>query len=115
LADLDLSNLLEMPAKLFKSISKFPSVRRDFAFVVPQALQASALLLEARDCFKTWLVDEVIFDVYSGDHIDKGKKSIAFGVVLQHPERTLNDNEVNELVDRLIESVKIKYDATLRE
>ena len=55
------------------------------------------------------------FDVYAGKGIEEGCKSLAMGLTLQHPSRTLKDDEVNELVDRVVKRLEQDFNASLRQ
>ena len=61
-----------------------------------------------------WLKDVFIFDVYQGKEIPSGFKSVALGLVLQHPTRTLVDEEVSELIERVVAALKGNLGAELR-
>ncbi len=94
--------------------SKFPPVVRDVAFLVDEALSARTLR-EAMVAEKLPIVQEVrVFDLYRGRNVPKGRKSIAFRVVMQHTERTLTDAEADAARDRLAEVLHTRYAATLR-
>jgi len=61
------------------------------------------------------LTDLALFDVYQGANLEAGKKSIAFGVTLQDPSRTLQDEDVNPVIDRIVASLRENFKVTLRE
>ncbi|BBI62220.1 hypothetical protein HSBAA_35260 [Vreelandella sulfidaeris] len=61
-----------------------------------------------------YLQDIKLFDVYAGKGVAEGHKSIALGLTWQHPSRTLNDEEINQLVDSIVTQVRVKLDAELR-
>jgi len=98
----------------FEDISKFPEIRRDMALLINEAIPAR----EIQDTIKTiagdWLKDVFIFDVYQGKGISPGLKSIAIGLVLQHPARTLVDDEVTALMEQVITALKGQLGAELR-
>jgi len=56
-----------------------------------------------------------IFDVFQGANLGLGRKSVAFGLILQHPSRTLKDEEVNTVVNQVVASLQHEFNATLRE
>ena len=98
----------------YKEISKFPMVRRDLALVVNEELQFSHLTAAVRESAGPLLKDVGIFDVYQGEGLEKGKKSIALGINLQDTSRTLNDAEVDTAMKRIVEHLAQRLDARLR-
>lgn len=115
LFELELEAILQQQLPQFTEISKFPAIRRDFAFIVTKEVMAEDLLSEARTIMHEWLSDCTLFDVFSGEGIETNKKSIALGLTLQHPSRTLKDDEVNSLTDQFVEKLKTQYGAILRQ
>lgn len=99
---------------LYHEISKFPSVRRDFAFVLDKAVPAQALVSELKAVGGALVTDVVIFDVFSNESLGD-KRSIALGVTLHNNDHTLEETEVEGVVNKMLESVKTKFGATLRE
>jgi len=99
----------------FKELSKYPEVRRDFAVIVDEKISAAAILKNVRESAGSLLTDLVLFDVYQGDNLEAGKKSIAFGITLQDSARTLQDEDVNPVVEKVVSSLKATFNVTLRE
>ena len=110
LADIQLRSLPQ-----FKELSKYPEVRRDFAVIVDDKISSQAILKNVRETVGSLLTDLVLFDVYQGDNLEAGKKSIAFGVTFQDANRTLQDEDINPLMDRLVSSLKETFNVILRE
>ncbi|QKI88816.1 phenylalanine--tRNA ligase subunit beta [Thiomicrorhabdus xiamenensis] len=102
---------MEIPAA--QAISKFPEVQRDLAFVVDQALPVQKLL-DAIDVESDILQSIEIFDIYRGQGIEPDQKSIALTLKIQHQARTLEDAEVDALVEQILESAKTAVNAVLR-
>ncbi|WP_207063775.1 phenylalanine--tRNA ligase subunit beta [Motiliproteus sp. SC1-56] len=98
----------------FEALSKFPETRRDLALLVDESVPVSALLESVRENAGAWLKDVTLFDVYQGEGIENGKKSLALGLTWQHPSRTLNDEEVNEVFEAIVAAAKQRFAATLR-
>jgi phenylalanyl-tRNA synthetase beta chain len=92
----------------------FQPVRRDFAFLVDEAVQAEALLRAARAADKALVADVVLFDRYAGDKLPEGKVSLAIQVTLQPRERTLTDAEIEAASQRIVAAVAKATGATLR-
>jgi phenylalanyl-tRNA synthetase beta chain len=117
LFDLDLDMIAELnpEPKSFRQLPKFPSVDRDIALVVPEAVAAGELL-SAIDNAREALVESVeIFDVYRGDSVGAGKKSIAITLTYRSVEQTLDDNTVNKVHQRLIQMLEKDFQGKLRE
>ena len=111
---LKLSSIINTLLPQYQQVSKFPSVRRDIAVVVDQAVQAHELAKVVTVAAGEWTEAVKIFDVYSGEGISAGQKSIALAVTLIHPERTLTDQEVNEVMERVVLQLKDQFNITLR-
>lgn len=112
--ELDLTHM-QQPHKLrVQEVSKFPEIRRDIAILVDEAIPAQQIQDTIKDVAGDWLKNVFIFDVYQGKGISVGLKSIALGLVIQHPTRTLVDDEVTELMDRIILALKGQLKAELR-
>lgn len=98
----------------FKSLSKFPSIRRDIAIVVDASVGFGAV----RDCVRgaadELLRDLVLFDVYVGPGIDSGRKSMALGLILQADSQTLTDEEVESVIARVLARLAADLNAALR-
>ena len=114
LFELDFEILGKKNLPSFKGLSRFPEVRRDIAVVVEEKISAAQLLDVARAAAGDWLTQLKLFDIYRGQGIDPDKKSVAIGVVLQHMERTLTDEEVNAVIDRMVAGLTRDCGAALR-
>ena len=95
-------------------LSRHPSVRRDLALVVDQDVAAARVEAVARRALGNLATDFSIFDVYLGEGVADGKKSVAIRLTLQHPTRTLNDAEVNRRVDAVVAELGAELGAHLR-
>lgn len=98
----------------FTPLSRFPEVRRDLAFLVDEHLPVQALLDTLRRQAGEWLTECRLFDVYQGKGVPAGYKSVALGLTWQHPSRTLNDEEINQLVDDIVTESRLHLGAELR-
>ncbi|MBZ2188099.1 phenylalanine--tRNA ligase subunit beta [Alcanivorax sp. JB21] len=99
----------------FSELSEYPSVRRDLALVVPEAVPAGALLESARKACDERLRDIQLFDVYQGDNIEKGHKSLALGLTFQDRSSTLGEADINLLLAGVLSQLKQEFNASLRE
>ncbi|SEK28086.1 phenylalanine--tRNA ligase subunit beta [Halomonas daqiaonensis] len=98
----------------FTPLSRHPEVRRDLAFLVDEELPVQSLLDTIRAQAGEWLVESHLFDVYQGRGVPEGFKSVALGLTWQHPSRTLNDEEINQLVDAIVTESRQHLGAELR-
>ncbi|MCW4153438.1 MULTISPECIES: phenylalanine--tRNA ligase subunit beta [Halomonadaceae] len=98
----------------FEPLSRFPEVRRDLAFTLPSERPVQTLLDCAQVKAGEYLKDITLFDVYAGKGVAEGYKSIALGLTWQHPSRTLNDEEINQLVESIVAQVQAELGAELR-
>jgi phenylalanyl-tRNA synthetase beta chain len=108
---------IQDPKKRKKSAPDLPSfqpVRRDFAFVVDTAVPAEAVLKAARGAERTLIAGVSLFDVYDGDKMEAGRKSLAIEVVFQPRERTLTDQEIEAAGQKVVVAVAKATGATLR-
>lgn len=95
--------------------SKFPSVRRDLAFFVDKNLAWQQVADVVRANAGKHLTQVTLFDVYEGDKLPEGKKSLAFTMTLQDDTRTLSDEEIKTLMDRVVTALGKAYQAQLRD
>jgi phenylalanyl-tRNA synthetase beta chain len=99
----------------FAEISKFPAIRRDLAVVVDEAVSADSVLECIRQAAPETLQNLKLFDLYAGEHIDSGRKSLALGLTLQAQSRTLTDEEVDAAIEQVVTTLGSELGATLRE
>jgi phenylalanyl-tRNA synthetase beta chain len=114
LYELSLEPVLNGYVPHFKAFSKFPEVRRDLAILIGEETGWAAVETVARRAAGDALTGLRIFDVYQGEHIEKGQKSIALSLFWQHPERTLGDEEVQGLLDTVTQALQNELGAQLR-
>ncbi len=95
------------------NVSKFPSIRRDLALVVPEAHSAQAVL-DVIAKVPGLLADAFVFDVYQGEHVPKNYKSLAVALILQHADHTLVDAEVEEYVQQVLQALQSQLSVVLR-
>ena len=86
----------------FAAISSFPPVRQDLAVVVPEDLPAASVLGAVREAGGKLLTGARIFDVYRGEQIGEGRTSLALALTFQAPDRTLTDDDVAPVRDRIV-------------
>lgn len=94
--------------------SPFQAVERDFAFVLPMDVPAEKLLAAVRQADKALITDVQVFDVYTGEKVGAGKKSLAVSVTLQPIERTLTDAEIEAIGKKVVQNVEKQTGGVLR-
>ncbi len=99
---------------VFRLLSRFPRVRRDIAVIVDDSVTAESVANCIRGAGTALLADLKVFDVYRGEGIDPGKKSLALGLIFQASSRTLSDEEVDALVAAAVDSLSSRFGAMLR-
>jgi len=114
LFEVRLDALSEGAIPAFEPLSRQPEVRRDLAFTVAEDVPVQAMLDMARAHAGEHLKQVRLFDVYAGKGVAEGHKSIALGLTWQHPSRTLNDDEINQLVDVIVMQAREQHSAELR-
>ncbi|WP_263080278.1 phenylalanine--tRNA ligase subunit beta [Endozoicomonas sp. Mp262] len=115
LVELCLNAVINGLVTCFEPLSKFPEVRRDLALTVADSVAADSLCQVIREVSAELLKDVRVFDVYAGKGIEEGYKSLALGLTLQHPSRTLKDEEVNQLIEGVVVRLEQDFNASLRK
>ncbi len=113
--DLDLSAICIENVVKCHEISKFPSVRRDISILVNEAISVAEICENIKKSASDLLTNLELFDLYQGEHIDIGKKSLTFGLTFQRSSSTLTDTEVESTVNGILGSLADQFGATLRE
>ena len=98
----------------FRSYSRFPSIRRDLAVVVDEAVSAEALRQAAARSAGALLQHVVVFDVYRGKGVDTRRKSVALGLILQDVSRTLTDEDADKTMRSVMLQLEREFGATIR-
>jgi phenylalanyl-tRNA synthetase beta chain len=98
----------------YSEISKFPAVRRDLALLIDKNIAFAEIEKIAYQTDKKLLKEVSLFDVYEGKNLPEGKKSYAVSFTLQDEEKTLNDKQIESLMQRIQKSLEDKLGATLR-
>jgi len=100
---------------VFAPISRYPAVRRDIAVIVPESVTAAALQACVIAAAASVLQEVRVFDIYRGPGIDSGRKSVALGLILQDSSRTLTDEAADTVMSKIIERLRLKLGATIRD
>ncbi len=112
--ELDVDLLSKREISYTKNISHFPSVRRDLALRVPELVTFAEVKRNVIDLSGDLLINLVLFDLYTGQNVEKGYKSLAIGLILQNVSCTLTDEVVDSLVQKVIQGLEERLDAQLR-
>jgi len=112
--ELDLAPLLARPLAKAGTLSKYPSVRRDLAFVVADSVSWAAVSASVRTAAGPFLRDLVLFDRYAGKGVETGCKSLAMGLILQDESRTLTDRDVETVVADVTAALQREHAAAIR-
>ena len=113
-AELDQSAVLQSYVSNFTELSRFPSVRRDIALLISDNINVNDIQQLIKQTGGDLLDSSWLFDVYTGQGVEQGKRSLAFALLWQHPSRTLEDAEIKSGMDQIIEVLENTYQATLR-
>ena len=99
----------------YKEISKFPGIKKDLAFVVDKKITAQEVMTAIKKAGGRLVTDIKVFDVYEGENVETGKKSIAFSLTFEDATKTLSDEEVMTVFNRIIEEVENKLKVRVRD
>lgn len=112
--EVDLEPLRRRALPRLQALGRFPSVRRDLAFVVPEAVTWAAIETSIHTVAGPLLVGLGLFDVYAGKGVESGFKSLAMGLILQEKSRTLTEQDVEEVVQRVTDALQHEHGARIR-
>jgi phenylalanyl-tRNA synthetase beta chain len=114
--ELDLAKLLEVAREevRYTDVVSFPPVHQDLAFAVPEEVSSAELVAAAREAAGEELRELRPFDVYRGEQVGDGRKSIAFAATFQSAERTLTDEDAARLRERIVAALRDRFGAELR-
>lgn len=112
--ELLLSEVLTRKIPVATDVSRFPANRRDIAVVVKEDVDANKVLQLIEKVGGNYLIDLNLFDVYQGQGIEPGFKSLAIAMVLQDHEKTLEEKDINDVVNRVVDTLSTELNATLR-
>ncbi len=114
--ELDVNRMFELShlKVMMQGIPKYPAVERDLAIVIKEDINAADALIIIREAGGTLLQNVAIFDVYAGEQVAEGYKSIAFKMTFQAQDRTLTEAEVNNSLDEIRAQLELRVNASLR-
>ena len=114
--ELNLTTLLNLKTSKVKfvDIPMYPSVSRDIALVMDKDVATYDVCRKIIQASKQLVKETKIFDVYEGEHIGANKKSVAINLIFQDPKGTLEENTINAVMEKILESVSKEFNAVLR-
>ena len=114
--EINLDKLLEKKTgkMKYKEISKFPSVKKDLAVVIDKDITSEEIAKQIKKLAGNLLLGSKIFDVYTGENIEESKKSIAYSLEFGAADRTLTDDEINAILEKIIAGLE-KQGAIIRK
>jgi len=99
----------------YNKISQFPPALRDVAFVMDETVQAGEILSELKNLGGNFLTELNLFDLYQGKQLGEGKKSLAFNLKFSSDTKTLTDEEIEPIINKMIERIENKFNAQVRK
>ena len=114
LFELNQSDIGQRKVSSYQSFSSFQASQRDIALVVTTDINANQLIHAIQSLNQEHLIEVSLFDVYEGEHIDTGKKSVALNLTYQSIKATLTDEQLNQQVEAIITHLESKFSAKLR-
>ena len=99
---------------VFEAVTKFPAVSRDIALLVKETVTNQELTEVIRSAAGRFLTDIQLFDVYQGENIEKGHKSMAYSLTFVNPEATLTDEEINKAMEKVEKALVENLEASIR-
>ena len=115
LFELDQELLFKKQIPKFEALSKFPSVRRDMALIVEEKVTAAEITDCIHNCKESVIKDILIFDIYRGEGVSDGYKSVALSLILQDCKQTLTDSEIDAIFSKVLETLNNNINAKLRD
>ena len=117
IAEIDFERVVELATfdKKYDPIIKYPSIKRDIAIIVDKNLETATIEKVISDVGEGLIKDVKLFDIYTGEHVEEDKKSLAYSIIYQSSERTLKDKEINNIQEKVLEELESKFGAKLRK
>jgi phenylalanyl-tRNA synthetase beta chain len=114
--EVDLETLFSLVPErtVYDDVITYPAVNQDIAVAVEEDVEVGALVDAAREAGGPLLREAGVFDVYRGEQVGEGRKSVAIHLAFQSPERTLTDEEASELRGTIVEALSGRFGAELR-
>lgn len=116
-AELSLEAIYEhaRPALVYRELPRFPAVERDIAVVVEENIEAGAMLSSIRESAGELLQSVQVFDIFTGEKLGAGKKSVALALTYRHHEHTLTEEEITAVHSKVLDDLSARFGAELRK
>ena len=114
---LNLDKILSIQRKVlpvFTEIPKFPPVLRDLSFVISKNIQVDEIINEVKKVNPAMIKDVVLFDVYEGEHIEKGFRSLSINLVFSSNKKTLTDDFIGKIMNKIIGRLQSQFNVKMR-
>jgi len=115
LFEVDIGSISKVTTPTYRHTSRMQAVRRDIALLVPETTEIQAMIDTIADQKIPSVVEFAPFDIYRGQNLESGKKSVALRVVMQDTDRTLTDSEADSKVSEIVQVLYQKFGVTLRK
>jgi phenylalanyl-tRNA synthetase beta chain len=115
LFEIEYAAVADVQIPRFHPLSRFPHVRRDISFTVPEQVSFSLIRDRVSVAASSLLTETRLFDIYQGSGVETGRKSIALGLILQDLNRTLTDADADRVVGAVLHDLRTNLDARIRE
>ena len=99
----------------YKELNKYPNITKDVAFIVSKDIPCDEIIKEIKKSGGKLLTNVTVFDIYNGDKIDFSQRSIAFNLTFEDYNRTLIEDEVMVIFNKIIKDIEVKFKASLRD
>jgi phenylalanyl-tRNA synthetase beta chain len=115
-AELNLTEILSLKTQKvkFETIPQYPSVTRDIALVMDKDVASGDVVRTISRSSKRLMSEAKIFDIYEGEHVESGKKSVAISLTFQDPNKTLDEATINSAIENILKEVEKQHGAVLR-
>jgi phenylalanyl-tRNA synthetase beta chain len=113
--EIDLTSLVNLATSVsYEAVSKYPNITRDLAILVDDHIESNTITQIIEQTGRPYLTDVEIFDVYKGNNMDTNKKSIAFRMVFNNPEKTLTTEDVDKIMKKISNRLEYSFKAIIR-
>ena len=113
--EINLAKISKKEVPVAQDLSKYPSNKRDIAIIVSNTIPAADIILECKKAGGEQLIKVTLFDVYQGENIKEDQKSIAISLILQDKSRTLEEENITNIVSKCVAALQNRFKALLRE
>jgi phenylalanyl-tRNA synthetase beta chain len=113
--DLDVLKFQVKQGIVFKPLPRYPSINRDIAIIIPENIAVDQIMKTISNINERLIQKVELFDIFKGEQIKKGFKSVAFTIIFQAQDRTLTDDEVDKMMENVTIQLRDNFQAELRQ